>query len=563
MRLSSIFLLCLLFNISAFSQKPIVSLFETENRPILTFKSEIRVGGFGEYIIAKKFLYDETALLLVTNYGVQLWDVERGIRLESRPHEMVGFNRLDSALVLSPDGRKAIVLDTFNLKLSKIFKKKAIVPATVWSLENGGQLAVLQRPDKPIRRARWSADSKTLVTFSSASGIDHGMEAAFWDGETLAYRGSIYANDWNYLTRDGKKFITTAGGTKNTFGYKYEKPNGIIVWNAETGKVEKTFSLSQGKRLKNIQITGDERFLLAETGAKIVLLDLETGRQQVFSAKDGNDVDEFQLSADKRFLAAQAKGKVLVWETGGNGLPKFEITPPPSGKERLSVWLLGFSPDRKSVAVSQIKFKQFALVFKVAEPLDTEFYDLETGKLTVKPGVFIHENNGAISADRKYGIQQNCGRGTVVNLENHQELYGFPLRCKSYETTSTEWDEYGGKTTTETHWYNDDIISFHPSQKAAVVVRDDALEVYSVNPEEKRLQSLLAPDNLSKKFTSKAFSTGTIDGLFDSVANQVASFNKLPENSSAGFILGGDYFFAMSQNRRSIFIWLVDDQLIK
>ncbi|MEP6904403.1 MAG: hypothetical protein ABJA66_21990 [Actinomycetota bacterium] len=560
MKILTLFSFFVLFAGGALSQKPITPLLATENMPVLKFRNEIKVGGFGEYIVAKRFFDDEDRLVTVTNFGIQYWNSKTVELVKSVPHEILNLEKFDTLIVISPDGSKMIVTDAFNFSLKKLLGKKANLPAMVYSLETGKQLAVLQRPENSIRRGVWSRDGKTLVTFSNSFGEGYNTEISFWDGETLEFRGSISANKWNYLTRDGEKFITTSGITKNTFGYKFEKPNSINIWNTQTGKIDKTFSLTNEKSLKHIRITGDEKFLLAENDKRIILLNLENGVQQNFSAKDSTSIDGAQLSNDKHFLAAENNGKILVWETSGNGLPKFEITPPtPVGKEKLTTDLLGFSNDSKHVAISQLKYKKVLLVLSVPTPIDTEFYDLQTSQLNPNLSLFINNLTSISSADRRFAVVRDCSGAQMFDIEKQQKLFSFPLNCKSGEISSYE----NGETKTETYYYNDDIIAFHPKKNVSLVVKDDVLEIYGVNPDKKRLQIIDAPRSLSKKFTRTPFSNGSLADLFSTIENTVDSLDPELDTVTAGFLRDGEVVFATSADLRSVFFWDVDKNLIE
>lgn len=561
MKFLQVISLLVLFSGVAFSQKQIVPLLETENKPILKFRNEIGVGGLNEVIVARKFLDDEDRLLTVSNFGIQYWNTKTGERLRSTPHEIQGLEKFDSVIAMSPDGSKMIVADGFNMSLSKLWGKKAKLPAYIYSLETGKEIAVLQRPENSIRRGIWTADGKTLITFSSAFGQGYKMEIAFWDGETFEFRGSISANNWNYLTRRGDKLITTSGITKNTFGIKFEKPNAINIWNTLTGKIEKTYTLEKEKSLKNIRLTSDEKFLLSENDKRIILLDLETGVQQNFTSKDGSPVDSAQMSADKRFLAAENNGKILVWEIGAGSLPKFEITaPPPVEKEKLSTDMVGFNFDGKHLAISQIRYKKALLVFKVPNVVKTEFYDLSTGKVNPDLNLFVSRGIDEFSANGKFAIKPGCSKAEMIDLETMKELFVIPLRCKTGYTTN--YDYATGDSTTEVYYYNDDIIEFHPKQNISLVVKDDVLELYGTNPEQKRLQSILAPRMLKKAHYRGTYGTDIADVLANLV-NTIEGINFDPNYASAGFLHGGEVVFAMSADSRSIFFWDVDKSLLE
>lgn len=551
LRILSVFIL---LSVSATAQKTIINLLALGNRPILNFKNEITVGGLGEKIIAKKFFDDEDRMMTLTNAGVQFWNTKTAERLRSLPHDIPNLEKSDTVFAINPDATKIIVMDGFR---AKFWGKKPNLPATVFSLETGREIAVLQRPENSIRRAIWSADGNTLVTFSSSYGESYNQEICFWDGVTLEFRGSINANQWHYLTRDGEHFITTSGITKNTFGFKSEKPNSILVWNTRDGSIEKTYVLEKENPLKRIRISDDERYLLSENDDHIILLDFETGAHQYFSAADGTSVDSARMSADKRFLTAENNGKILVWEIGKGDLPKFEITTPaPVGKEKLTTDIRGYNFDGRHLAINQMKYKKALLILSIPTVEKTEFYDLETGKLNPALDFFVDPNYSLLSADNKYAVNGKCDEAIVSDLSEMKELYKIPLECKS--STTTTYDSTNNESKTETIYYNDDIIAFHPQKDAILVVKDNILEIYGTNPNQKRLQ-LVFPPRLLSKGSVQSFTYGSSYYYF---ANTLRRKDSDQSNEPAGFLRDGDSVFAVSADKRSIFFWDVDKKFL-
>jgi WD40 repeat protein len=554
-----ILLFLTLFSNLVFSQKQIVPLHESsENKPILKLRNEITLGGFGEVVLAKKFMHEGERLLTVTNVGIKYWNTRTAELIYSRPHEIAELLKFDTVVAVSPDGSKLVAADGFNMSLKKLLGKKPKLPAFVYSLETGKQIAVLQRPENSIRRAVWTPDGKTLISFSASLGEAYNMEVCFWDGETLELRGSINVNKWNYLTRRGDKFIATIGKSKNTLGIKYEKPHGIVVWNTQTAKIEKTYTLDPEKSLKNFQITSDEKFLFAENDKRIVFLNLETGAQQNFSARDGSSIDSARLSPDKRFLAAENNGKILVWEIGAGSLPKFEILPHKSEKkEKFTTDFAAFNFDGKHIAVSQWKYKTSFLLVKFPSHEKTEIYDLETGKLNPAINFVVDANNAAISADRKFAVTSGCAGANFYSLEDMRLLYEFPLDCK--QGTSSTYNFSTMETTEETYYYNNDIIVFHPQKNVSLVVKDNALEIYGA---QKRLQILDAPRSLSKKYTRGSYGNAPGD-LIANVFNAIEGVNDSLSDSSVGFLHDGETVYAVSADGRSIFFFAVDKNLLE
>jgi WD40 repeat protein len=132
------------------------------------------------------------------------WDVKKGARLTSVPHE-AGADSFRNGRLLSPDGRMLAVVDSERVGFRK---EKALVPADVYDLRSGKLSAKLTAESMSIRSAVWSPDSKTLLTLSDWFS-DKRTEMCFWDSETLAKRACFIKQgglSWQVFSKDGKRF---------------------------------------------------------------------------------------------------------------------------------------------------------------------------------------------------------------------------------------------------------------------------------------------------------------------------------------------------------------------
>lgn len=459
MQILKVFLLSLFFSIVSFAQ----------SAEILQFKTRIGFTENDERTVAQKFLDGDNRLVLVGKKSVQFWDVPNAKLIESHPHEIPNLNKWDTSIIISPDGQKAIVLDSFSWRLIRKEKK---VSATVWDLQTGKQIAVLERPTESIREAEWSKNGETLVTYSGAFN-DKRTEICFWDGKTLAFRNAVSLKGYlqfRQLSRNGEKLFTardygTVGSLDNSIF--------ITVWNTQTGRVEQNL------------VGGNARL----------------------------DVAAFPnpLTANEKFFAAQAydysSNKLYVWEIGGSDLPKYEIAPV---KKDGAVWFQGFSDDGKFLIANRNK--------------TLEFYDAKTGELknslpNIKP---FQEIN--LLADGKTLAVRDCNRADVFDLQVRQKLYELKLVCKSDVTdiVSTSYRDF-------------DILQFHPNSKFLLTFSDKTVRVWSV-ANGNLLQTMVDPHRAEKKRkdTNKddglGWSAGWVrngDSLFASgaAANQFCSGN--------------------------------------
>ena len=345
---------------------------ETE---ILQFKARIGFTETDSRIVAQKFFDGDRKLVLIGKKTIQFWDVPNARLIETRLHEIPDLEKFDTIVTISPDAKKAIVLDSFNWRLIRKEKK---VSASAYDLQTGKLLTVLQRPNESIRDAEWSENGKTLVTYSEILN-DKRTEICFWNGDDFTFRASILLKGnlgLRFLSKDGERFFSSAeNAVKFLTSYKYER--NTAVWNTKNGKVEQNFNSNFGRENPN-----------------------------VYSFPQ-------PLSPNGKFLIAPSQGRISVWQIGVSDLPKYIITAAEEDK-----WFLfkGFSDDGRFVIAFQNK--------------TLEFYDVETGKLeTSLPNTKSYESVKLL-ADGKTLVMKNCDRADIFNLKTQQKLYEIKLVCK-------------------------------------------------------------------------------------------------------------------------------------
>jgi len=367
MQILKVLFLALFLSIFSFAQS---------SPEVLQFKAHIGFGEAVERIVAQKFFDGDNKLVFVGIQSIQFWDVPTGKLLESRPHEIPNLDKFDMVVTISPDGQKAVVLDSFTWR---IIRKEKKVSATVWDLRTGKQIAILKRPSESIRYAEWSKDGQTLLTLSGAYN-DKKAEVSFWEGDSLDFKNSMLLTGnlrLHQLIRNGAQLFTVRVKYKDEVFGGISQETYISVRSTENAKVEQ-------------DLTYGVEHLLVETWRK-------------------------PLSANENFFVASASGKLLVWEIGASNLPKYEITP---NKKGGLIWFQNFSDDGKLLIARQDK--------------NLEFYDTETGKLESSiPNTKKYQSVNLLS-DGTTLVLQNCDRADVFNFQTRQKLYELKLVCKTF-----------------------------------------------------------------------------------------------------------------------------------
>ncbi len=257
-------------------------------------------------------------------------------------------------------------------------------------------------------------------------------------------------------------------------------------------------------------------------------------------------------------MTAGRGNKVFIWETEGNSLPKFEIVAnQPIDKYHFSLNFSGFSEDGKFAVVSHSKYKKALGFLSHDFSFETQYYNLESGKLEPNLNTYLTRSNSIFSADKVFGISTACDKATIYNNKTQEELYIFPLNCKSRNVSTTDSN---GEIKTETEHYNDDIIVFHPKKNFSLVAKDDVLEIYSVNPEQRQLQRIFTPKDLDKTSFNKHDFENRISRI---TQIEDGDNNPLKGISSVGFLFDGSIVYAVSKDRKSVTFWEVNQDLVK
>src|SRR5688500_18150851 len=151
MRFISVLLLSLFLFPAALSQTKL----------LLERKAELALGDQKQHVLTHKFVGSENRLLLIGQKTVRVVDVAAGKLVASRPIDVPDFTE-DKPRLVSPDGRRMIIFGNYDRRR----KKEKLYPPSVWDLQTGKQIAVLNKATKPVRHAFWSKNGKTLVTSS-------------------------------------------------------------------------------------------------------------------------------------------------------------------------------------------------------------------------------------------------------------------------------------------------------------------------------------------------------------------------------------------------------------
>lgn len=382
-------------------------------------------------IIATHLKGDGT-LIAVGTTSIRHWEIATGTLILEVPHKFAGAEKWDASFSFSPDGRRAILTDSFSFRLIRREKK---VSARVVDLENGLVLKVLERPTESVREAEWSPKGRVLVTYSGRYNLKR-TEVCFWDGETFELRICSLLKGSLGLARlidNGRNFIYSRQTDTTCLLCPLIAETETAVIDTETGRLVHKFS-----------VNGRSPYLWSTWRA---------------------------TDAEGRYLAANiGEGRVAVWATMRKGDPISVIER--VGKERF-IEISGFADGGRVLLLRR---------GKSIEARDLESGDvLYTLPLSFRSGRSGHAITVASSGNRI--VVDNCEEALVFSPPAKDPLFSFDLVCKTeFDPVSTSYRDF-------------DVVRFDDTQRFVLLASDKQVRIADSSTG-KILQRIAAPDRM-------------------------------------------------------------------
>jgi WD40 repeat protein len=289
------------------------------HRPVGTMRvgdpTSVPVGGYdqdgGRAVGRVKKVFfspDGARLATITGNKLELWDVrtqERKLTISVHDDKSTELNRILSWIngitdaCFSPDGTQLAGVTGGDSRRDAIF---------LWDSATGKLLRQFSQQDQKHReydsRVCFSSDGNLLITDpgqDSQAGYGE-IPVSFWDVETgeLIRKHRLKPGPyWSFcLSPDGKHMAGDASAED-------EAPWDVRIWNADTGKLEHTFSGHEG-RIFATRYGPDGKWLVScDDKGRILMWDTETGKPRPLptslpSAKGGRGL---AVSPSGRWLA--------------------------------------------------------------------------------------------------------------------------------------------------------------------------------------------------------------------------------------------------------------------
>jgi WD40 repeat protein len=495
-----------------------VFVFAADDDEILKLESKI---GFikGEDKIVQYNLLENKKILLIGEKNLQIWDVENAKLVNSVPHQIPQFaprGFFSTYILLSIpqilDLWKPYVVDPngkFIITAEKIGDNK-LQSAVVRDLQTLKQIAVLDLPNVSTEFVALDERNNEIRTFGQT---DKTGAFADWDADDFQLKKLISVDEykWHHLIKNEAKVIVGSGDTKFLWSdFSIKQGDRLTLRDVKTGKVEKEFTaqnLIPRTTFQETTLSKDEKFLLAKRDERIFVWEIDGDGMPRFevSAKSEKEDYDFVKIIGGRFFAVSVDKKLHVYDIAGNGTPQFVLA---SDTPNDSVQMFDQTKDGKYIAVaddakisvletagdgkplyeivSENKNERFALI-KFLEDKNslavgrvnrsdkkqprTEFYDIETGKLTLEiPVVFSF--NVKVTPDGNFLYDEELGGTGIWNFAKKSFFF---ISLKIYET------EYKPDAIVpQTPPYNIEHTSLSPNGKLILKYGDDVVSVYDI-----------------------------------------------------------------------------------
>jgi WD40 repeat protein len=219
---------------------------------------------------------------------VNFWDAETGKSFRT----FKGLQGCPCGLAFSSDG-KQLAASGWKLNGAEVLGAEV----KIWDLASSQVKHILTADKVVVEKIIFSPDGKILATAGNKIEKDNGVgdgDVKLWDVETAALKYSLMEEERTpQYKRQNAEFLAFAPNGKTLYGggmtFDQKFGSEIWAWDAETGKLLRTFAQKQINEIRGHALVAD----LSPDG-KVIAFANEIGEIQIISSKDGSLIRSFQ-----------------------------------------------------------------------------------------------------------------------------------------------------------------------------------------------------------------------------------------------------------------------------
>ena len=552
-----------------------VSVFASNDSEILKYNAKIGFTNGEDTIAAHNFFDGGTKILLIGEKNLQIWDVETAKLLHSVPHQipqfsprgffstyiLLGLPQLFDwrPFIVDPDGKWLITAE-------KVGDTK-LRSAVVRDLRDLKQIAVL---DLPGVSAEYISLDKMKNEINTFGKTDKTGAFAVWDKDEFRLERSFSVNEykWHQFIRNGEKILVGSGDTKIVLSAFSKEGENLTLRDVKTGAVEKEFTAQNLKPktpFKETTVSRDEKFLTAERDDRIFVWEIGGGGSPRFevSAKNEKEDVDFKGVIGGQFLAASIDKKLAVYDFAGDGTPNFVLA---SDTPNDSVKLFDNAKNGNFIAVADDNKVSVLETNGNGKPLYEIRRDSEKERFTLVK--FLEEKN-YLAVGRVNRSADKPEKTEIYDIQSGKLLFTIPIGFSTNVAFTAD----------EKFLYDEKLGSTGIWNLAAKRFLYIPLEIYEEDSNQEMSSYTLPSFNIEHtslspdgKFILKygddvvsvfEMETGKeVQKLFDPERVKFSKKTKKVKKSGlgdAGWSADGRYIYAIGEKSRTVNFWKVAD----
>jgi len=341
-----------------------LSVFAGSDAEVLKYNAKIGFVNGEDTIETYKFLEDGKKIFLLGDKNLQIWDVATGKLLHSvenpswkfSPYEFF-FSSYISFNVPYFENWKNYALESNGKWIITTEKTggNKLKSAVVRDLKDLKQIKVFDLPGFSIESVYLDEPKEEIYGF--AKGADLDVVILVWDKETFQLKKSFAVDvyKWHQFIKNGEKAIVGSGDSKSLWsGVNLKHGDTLTLRDTKTGAIEKEFTAENLKPRTPFQqttLTKDEKFLISTRDDRAFIWETGGDGKPRFeiSAKYRKDDNKFRGLIGDKYIAEWAGKGFRIYDIEGNGTPKFEVA---SDTPNDSVHLFDKTNDGKYIVVA-------------------------------------------------------------------------------------------------------------------------------------------------------------------------------------------------------------------
>jgi hypothetical protein len=331
------------------------TIFAQNKTEFVRFKGKIGFVKAEDRIKDYKFSEDSREIFIIGQNGIQLWDVEDADILASYPYQAPTYPAFGKLAAVLSFGLSTLIKfekvendpeSNYFVAVEGDKEERKSVVREIWT---GKQIAVLPLPF-PTKSIAF--EKTAIINFGEKKDE---TKLGIWDNVTFQPKQIFSVNQykWYRLFNNEQKILIGSGDTKTSWFGDLKQGNKLEIRDIKSGRVEKELTapnLDPKEYFHETTFSPDEKFIMSRRDGKVFVWETAgdgSPKYVIASEKPKDDVD-FVKVINGELIVAKVDKKLRIYDFGGDGKPRHEFV---SSDPKQSYSFLGNSQDGKFFAI--------------------------------------------------------------------------------------------------------------------------------------------------------------------------------------------------------------------